>query len=499
MGGNYERGLYKQLMEVMERLNSVEKTSRKEINNLNNKISDLEKENRHLKEENKLLREDNARLKSILDNNSSNTSQPPSTDRKGAKPANAYNGREKTGRRAGGQKGHRGITLTKADVEEEIRSGRCRHQVRIIGDPAGKTYITKYKIDIDVAPVITEIRIYADGEGRYAVPAQYRSDVVYGANVKAMAVALYSEGVMSNDRIAAFLNAVSGGGLRLSEGSVYRFCSSFSRKSEGSITHLEEELLNQPVVSTDATAITVNGRQGYIRNFSGAGSVLYRAMKDKTLDAMHKIRFLELFAGILVHDHETALYHFGTGHGECNVHLIRYLRKNTEDTGNTWSGEMIKLLCEMNQARKAAIVEGASCFETSVVAGYEKEYDSLIASGRGENKRTKHRYAKKEEKALLNRMERYKWNHLLFLHDFRVPFDNNMSERDLRKAKNRQKMAGGFRKASGHEMYCNILTIVETLKRRKMAIFENIKMLFMGTPAIFQPLLETVPKLKAEL
>ena len=81
-------------------------------------------------------------------------------------------------------------------------------------------------------------------------------------------------------------------------------------------------------------------------------------------------------------------------------------------------------------------------------------------------------------------MEKYKRNHLLFMHDFRVPFDDNMSERDLRKAKNRQKMAGGFRKASGHEMYCNILTIIETLKRRKMGIIENIKLLFMGTPAI---------------
>lgn len=485
MGGNYERGLYKQLMEVMERLDSVEKESQKEINNLNNKISALEKENQHLREENKLLRGDNARLRSILDNNSSNTSQPPSTDQKGVKPANAYNGREKTGRRAGGQKGHKGVTLTKAAVEEEIRSGRCRHQVRIIGDPVGKTYITKYEIDLDVTPVITEIRIYVDDKGRGSIPAEYHNDVVYGANVKGMAVALYSEGVMSNDRIAAFLNAVSGDGLRLSEGSVYGFCSSFSRKARGSIAHLEEELLNQPVVATDATVVTINGKQGYIRNFSGAKSVLYRAMKDKTLDAMHKIRFLERFAGILVHDHETALYHFGTGHGECNVHIIRYLRKNMEDTGNTWSVGMIKLLCGMNQAKKAAIAEGASCLEASIVAGYEKEYDSLIESGRSENKKTKHRYAKTEERALLNRMEKYKRNHLLFLYDFRVPFDDNMSERDLRKAKNRQKMAGGFRKASGHEMYCSILTIVETLKRRKMAIFENIKKLFMGTPAIF--------------
>lgn len=485
MGGNYERGLYNQLMEVMERLDAVEKESKKEIKSLNDEIADLKKENQHLREENHLLRDDNARMKSILDNNSSNTSQPPSTDQKGEKPANTYNGREKTGRKTGGQKGHKGITLTKAAVEERIQSGRCRHRIKTVGNPARKTYVTKYVVDLDVTPVITEIRIYADGQGHYAIPDEYRSDVVYGANVKAMAVALYSEGVMSNDRIAAFLNAVSDNGLSLSEGSVYHFCKSFSKKSKTSIAHLEEELLNQSVVATDATVITVNGEQGYIRNFSAARSVLYRAMKDKTLDAMHKVRFLETFTGTLVHDHETALYHFGTDHGECNVHIIRYLRKNTEDTGNKWSEQMIKLLSEMNQARKAAIEKEDTRFETAVIAEYEKKYDACIVDGRGENKKTKHRYAKKEEKKLLNRMEKYKHNHLLFLNDFRVPFDDNMSERDLRKAKNRQKMAGGFRKASGHEMYCDMLSIIETLKRRKMAIFENIKLLFMGTPAIF--------------
>ncbi len=82
-------------------------------------------------------------------------------------------------------------------------------------------------------------------------------------------------------------------------------------------------------------------------------------------------------------------------------------------------------------------------------------------------------------------MEKYAHNHLLFLHDLTVPFENNISERDLRKAKNRQKMAGGFRKESGHRMYCSILTVIETLKRRDTGILENIRQLFMGTPAIF--------------
>lgn len=317
-------------MEVMERLDTVEKESKKEIWKLNDEISTLKKENRQPKEENRLL---------------------------GGKAANTYNGREKTGRKAGGQKGHGGTTLTKAEAEERLRSGKYSHRIRTVGDPAGKS--------------------------------------------------------------------------------------------------------------------------------STARCVLYRAMKDKTLDTMHKVRFLEKYTGILVHDHETALYHFRTDHGECNVHIIRYLRKNTEDTGNTWSVQMVKLLSEMNRVRKTAKSRNETSLAEPVIRKYEKRYDGLITAGRAENKKTKHRYAKKEEKALLNRMEKYRHNHLLFLYDFRVPFDDNMSGRDLRKAKNRQKMAGGFRKTSGHEMYCNILTIIETLKRRKMAVFENIKMLFMGTPAIF--------------
>lgn len=54
------------------------------------------------------------------------------------------------------------------------------------------------------------------------------SDVTYGTNVKAFVATLYSEGVLSNDRIAAFLNAASGDVLELSEGSVY----GFRRKAE---------------------------------------------------------------------------------------------------------------------------------------------------------------------------------------------------------------------------------------------------------------------------
>ena len=472
-------------MDVMARLDDVENDLKTEKREHKEDVDLLNKKIDFLTQENQLLKDDNARLKSIINNDSSNTSLPPSTDQKGGKASNTYNGRTKTKRKAGGQKGHKGQTLTKSNVKKKLESGEFRHDIRNIRDPSGAKYITRYTIDLDVVPVITEIRIYADEKGKFSIPSEYRSGVTYGENLKSMTVALYSEGVMSNDRIAAFLNAISGDRLELSEGSIYGFCRKFAKESEAIVESLEKELLNQNVVATDATVTTINGKQSYIRNFSIHDTVVYRAMKSKAIDALKKLDFLKRYTGILVHDHETALYHFGTDHAECNVHLIRYLRKNSEDTGNKWSDQMIKLLCEMNRSRKALIENGETSFSEKVIEEYEKQYHDLIKEGRKQNKKTSSAYAKQDENKLLNRMEKYSRNHLLFLHDFEVMFDDNLSERDLRKVKNRQKMAGGFRKDSGQEMYCTIMTIIETLKRRKMGLLENIKKIFMGTPAIF--------------
>lgn len=491
MAANYEKGMYNQLMDVMARLDSFEKKYDEDVSHLNVVIDELTKENTVLRRNNQLLIDDNERLKSIINNDSSNTSLPPSSDQKtdkkdkSDKPANTFNGRKKTDKKAGGQKGHKGTTLSKEDVETKIKDGKCKHKVKKIGNASNAKYITKYVVDLDVELLITEIQIYADKNGKFHIPLEYRSDVTYGAELKSLIVALYSEGVMSNDRIAAFLNAASKEKLSISAGTVYECCKRFSKQSEISIEHLETEILNSSMVATDATTVTVNGKQNYIRNFSIDKAVIYCAMKSKSIPALKKLNFLSNYTGILMHDHETALYHFGSDHAECNVHIIRYLRKNTEDTKHTWSEKMITLLCKANNERKELKANGITCFSKSKINEYEKEYNELIVLGRRENKTTEHKYAKKDETTLLNRLVKYKCNHLLFLHNFKVLFDDNISERDLRKVKNRQKMAGGFRKDSGHEMYCKILTMIETLKRRNMGIIHNIKLIFEGTPAIF--------------
>ena len=54
-------------------------------------------------------------------------------------------------------------------------------------------------------------------------------------------------------------------------------------------------------------------------------------------------------------------------------------------------------------------------FSSRQLERFSLRYDELIAEGYESNKGTRGRLAKKEEKALLNRLVKYKANHLLFL------------------------------------------------------------------------------------
>lgn len=508
MGGNYQKGLYEQLMEVMAKVDSLESDSRKdhrELRRLSNEVTRLEKENTALRDnvssltesntvllqkcaelssENELLRNDNERMKRILNNDSSNTSIPPSKGG-GGRPANTYNGRKPSGKKKGAQPGHKGTGLSKADVEEKIRNGSFGHKIKTIGDAReGNPYVTRYKLDLDIRATATEYRIYADKDGKFIIPDDLKGDVVYGESIKSIIAFLYSEGVVSNDRITTFVNSISGDLLCISAGTVYNTCTSFSTKCVDVCEKIEDDLLNAHEICTDGTVVSTDGRQTYIRNFSTEQSVLYVSSEKKDLKTLKTFSVLRKFAGIFTHDHETALYHFGIGHGECNVHLLRYLLKNTEETGNLWSHDLSMFLEGLNEARNRLKASGVSSFSREQLERYSARYDVLVERGFRENATTKGKIARAEEKTLLNRLRKYKENHLLFLYDFDVHYSNNMSEKDLRICKNRQKMAGGFRTASGREMYCRIMSFIGTIKRRRINIYQGIMNLMAGRPVL---------------
>ncbi|MHB8062686.1 MAG: IS66 family transposase [Ruminiclostridium sp.] len=499
MGGNYEKDIFRQLQEIMTRcdgmsqeIKDIKKEHKQELKSqeirfqedfakerkiFTDRIDDLECELVYVKTENELLKNDNERMKRIMNNDSSNSSNPPSSDQKG-KNSNQYNSRKKQDRKCGGQKGHKGKTLMEAEIQEGIQSGLFKHKVVGVGTPK-KEYHSKYVLDLEIAPIVTEYRFYSDA----VIPAEQHSAVVYGPTIKTYAVDLYGEGAMSVQRIENFLNGICNG-IKISTGSIYNFLRDFGVKAEPHIELISTRLLNSEVLYTDATVVRCEGKNAYIRNQSTEDAVLYTPMLKKDIDSLHEVKVLDGYTETLVHDHETALYHFGTDHAECNVHLGRYLRKNSEESGNSWSKEMEELFKEMNSSRKEKKKHTTS-FSKEEIISYETRFDILLNKGYEENAHTKGKYAKESEKTLLNRLKKHKSNHLLFLRDFNVAYDNNLSERDLRKCKTKQKVSGCFRKHSGNELYCKVMSFIETCKRKNLSVLHSIQNVFTDRPVQF--------------
>jgi transposase len=67
---------------------------------------------------------------------------------------------------------------------------------------------------------------------------------------------------------------------------------------------------------------------------------------------------------------------------------------------------------------------------------------------------------------------------LRFFHDFDAPFDNNLSERDIRMTKVKQKISGCFKTFDGARYFARIRSFVSTAQKQHVSILDALKDLF---------------------
>lgn len=478
---DYGQDLFKQVQELISKcdnlsqeVKTLKKKHQKEIQELK---ENYDKRIQKLEEENEKLREDNDRLKKILNNNSDNSSNPPSTDIK----KNIPNNREKSDKKRGGQKGHKGSGLSKKDIEIKIANKEIEHEVINVGEPQGK-FVSKYIIDIEVKTIAKEYRFYKDENGKYNIPKEFKTDVQYGPELKTMCSVLNTEGVVAINRLTNFVSCISHDKINVSNGTIVNFVRELGKKTEVLVEKIKEKILNSELMYTDGTGTRCNNKNICIRNYSTEQETYLAPTMSKSKKCINETDILPKYAGNLVHDHETVIYNYGNKHIECNVHVSRYLKGCFENTGHKWALKMRSFLCSLNEYRKKLKEEGKTEFPKEQLERYLKRYDEIIEEGYEKNKTIKKKFLRQDEQKLLNRLVKYKENHTMFLCDFNVPFDNNLSERDIRHVKMKQKISGYFSNLETCKWYCNIKSVIITFKKQCKDYYNEFRKLYEINP-----------------
>lgn len=481
---DYGKDLFKQVQDLLSKCDNLSlemkkdrKEHKKEKEVLNNKITELENRVDELETENTKLRNDNERLKKQINNDSNNSSNPPSSDIK----RNIPNNKEKTNKKAGGQKGHKAHFLSKKEIEEKIEKKEIKHKI-INKGKVSKDYISKYIIDIEINTIAKEYRFYKDKNGKYNIPKEFKTDVQYGNKLKTMCTILNTEGIVALDRLSDFVGSISDGKINISKGTIVNFITDLNNKGQYIIENIKTKIMNSEIMYTDATTARCENKNISVRNYSTEKYTLLVATYGKSKKYIEETNILNNYTGNLVHDHETVIYNYGNKHAECNVHISRYLRGCNENTGNKWTLKMRSFLCSLNEYKKEIKSRGEKEIAKEKLEKYSKRYEEIIELGYKENKKVKAAFLRQDEQRLLNRMKKYKENHLLFLYDFNMPFENNLSERDLRHVKSKQKISGHFNSMEGIGNYLNIKSIIGTCKKQGESFYDKIFNIYENIP-----------------
>lgn len=125
---------------------------------------------------------------------------------------------------------------------------------------------------------------------------------------------------------------------------------------------------------------------------------------------------------------------------------------------------------------------------------YEAAYDKRIAKGLEVNQSAAEPVPKKRgrpnqlpPKNLLDRLQKHKSGVLVFRYDFRVPFDNNLAERDVRMIEVKQNVSGVFRTKRGADTFCEIRSYISTVRKQGHNVMDDLYYAFRGEPFIPVP------------
>lgn len=461
-----------------------------EIAKRDNEIAELKAENTKLKAE-------IAELKAKLNANSRNSSKPPSSD--GFKKPAPKSLREPSRRKKGGQDGHEGHgfkMLQRADFEVACLPSQCQNCAqrnvcafrvrnrRNVMDIRVKLERTEYQQMEAICPCRNNELLIGE------FPADVIGSKQYGYKIKALGAALVTECAVGFQKASQLLREMTS--CSVSAGSLVNFLNMCKSKMEDPLEYIRREVLGSGVVNFDETYLRVNGKQQYMHTASTPDATYQTVDESRGTIGMDQAGILPYFDGIAVHDCWKPYWKYGNleGHGVCCAHLLRECKGLHEMHPQSFFFRFFPwLLRAMLETKKKRIAKGKGDAGKYYMKRFLTVFSNAVKIGQVEHppiqqEKKKGRKARGKANAFIERMARLSEAVCLFFCDFRVPFDNNLAERDLRHAKVKQKVSGCFRTDEGANLFAKFNSYLSTAKKRDCTSLRALELLFQGTPML---------------
>lgn len=433
-----------------------------------------------------------AELKRQVGQNSRNSSKPPSSDSPFTKPA-PKSLRRKSGRQPGGQPGHPGSTLALvADPNERLRHepGPCAGCGADLADAPQVGMERRQVFDLPPMTVrVTEHQLIARRCGcgtttRGAAPEGVRSPVQYGPRITAISLYLYAGQFLSKKRTAQALAELFG--TPVSEGAV----AAMTRRAAGGLdefcTRIGARIAEAEVAGFDETGLRVAESLHWVHCARTDRYTLITCHPKRGTEGIDDAGVLGRFRGVAVHD-AWAPYdtYADVEHQLCCAHALRELAGVADtapaDAPWCWATQAADALVALQRLATAASATGADVIEADALAEQVGLYRSAVQIGINQTAARTSQTMRKHN-ALARRLRDRQDDYLRFTRDWRIPPDNNGSERDIRMVKLRQKVSGCLRTLTGARQFCAIRSYLSTAAKHGRSFFDVLVMLTEGRP-----------------
>lgn len=423
-----------------------------------------------------------------LHQDSTNSGKPSSSDPYRKPSSKKNNSREKTDRKPGGQIGHKGSSVQKFELADEIvelASAICPKCGRLMR-PYSDEFIAKQFVDVLMKRMVTEYRsheLVCDCGHRMQAPfpEEINNPVEYSSTIKMMIPYLSNIQMVSMNRIQEMMEDLFD--LHLSQGTIATYNHNMIDQLNLFETCVKGELLQAPFLHFDETGSRIKNHTSWVHIVTSKNLFYLYPHEKRGIDAIIDGGIMPNYRGIAIHDHWKSYFAFqNCDHAECVQHIMRNLQSIVDSTGDSWAMQMMELLRHYYHQRKQLQEKGIETFSETEVFEFLKLYDVILEEGRNDHIKmyppniTKKGKEKKDNAIkLITRLQEYKECYVEWVHNFACPYTNNRAEAGLRMQKTKTKVSGCYQSMDGARASTLIRSYILSVRASGENVVEQLR------------------------